>query len=348
MNKYCRICWNTLNWRCPSGEARYLEMGESYVSEHGFGHEEWLFNFEWLLSGYDPDDQREYRYGFLQPISKYRSSYVGQTFSILLYTVDPSQTTKAVACINNAYVPYEGELSWVLERTREKGWLYLMRQHLRELDISDEPFATPKPSSIANIRFLPENVMFCTPMVILAPPHKATSIHRYQPLDWNDGFQLAVSTSSTDLLLQYDREDDTPDRSEAERTRPTQPGTVFDPQHSILQNRLRRALRVRYGMNSVRMERDFVDLKLIEPGRVTFIEIKMERRVKSCIRSALGQLLEYSHYPDQQKADALLVVGDAFATEDDKTYLQYIRETYNLPMYYSQWSWRDEELGPLI
>jgi len=348
MNKYCRICWNTRNWRLPSGDARLFELGDSYVAEYGFGHEEWLFNFEWLLSGYDPDDQHEYKYGFLQPINKYRGSYVGQTFSILLYTVDPSQTTRAVACINNAYVPDAGELSWVLERTREKGWLDLMRQHLRELDISDEPFASPKPSSIANIRFMPENVMFCNPMIVLAPPHKATSIHRYQPLDWDDRFQLPMSPSNTDLLLEYDREDNSPDRSEAERTRPAQPSTVVDPQHSILQNRLRNVLRVRYGMNSVKMERGFVDLKLVEPGRVTFIEIKMERTVKNCIRLALGQLIEYAHYPNLQKANGLLVVGDATPSESDVIYLQFLRDTYKLPMYYAQWSWELGELGSQI
>jgi len=348
MNKYCRICWNTRNWRLPSGDARRIEFGDSYVAVYGFGHEEWLFNFEWLLSGYDPDDQHEYKYGFLQPISKYRDLYVGETFSILLYTVDLSQSTRAVACINNAYVPSVGELSWVLEHTREKGWLDLMRQHLRELGISDEPFASPNPLSIANIRFMPENVMFCNPMVVLAPPHKATRIHRYQPLNWDDGFQLPISPSNTDLLLEYDGEDDSPDRSEAERTRPAQPSTVFDPQHSILQNRLRSALRVRYGMNSVRMERGFVDLKLFERGRVTFIEIKMERTVKSCIRLALGQLIEYAHYPNLRKADILLVVGDAQPSESDVIYLQFLRDNYKLPVYYAQWSWARGELGPRI
>ncbi len=88
MDKYCRICWNTLNWRRPSGEAQRIEMGGSYVSERGFGHEEWLFNFEWLLSGYNPGDQHGYKYSFLQPIGKYREIYIGETFSVLLYTVN--------------------------------------------------------------------------------------------------------------------------------------------------------------------------------------------------------------------------------------------------------------------
>ncbi len=348
MNKYCRICWNTRNWRLPSGDARHWETGESYVAEHGFGHEEWLFNFEWLLSGYEPDDRREYRYGFLQPIGKYRSAYVGQTFSILLYTVDPGRSTKAVALINDAYVPHKDELSWVLQRTREQGWLDLMRRHLRDLGISDKPLLAPSPPSVANIRFAPQDVRFFDPMITLAPPHKATSIYRYQPLDWDDGFQPPVSASKTQLLPEYDAEVDTRDRSEKERRRAPQSETVYDPHHSMLQNRLRAALRARYGTNAVRMEKESVDLRLLEPGRVTFIEVKMERTAKRCIRSALGQLVEYAHYPNLRKADVLLVVGDAPASDTDAAYLRFLRDTYRLPIHYARWSWERGELGPEI
>ena len=59
--KLCRICWNTEQWRRPSGTAAAIETG-SYVHEHGFGHEEWLFNFEWMIDGH--------RFAFLQPINK--------------------------------------------------------------------------------------------------------------------------------------------------------------------------------------------------------------------------------------------------------------------------------------
>jgi len=96
----------------PAGIARYLEIGDSYVADHGFGHEEWLFNFEWLLCGFNSDDGRKYRYGFLQPISKNRSCYEGETFSILLYAVDSAKNRKAVACINNAYIPYQEEMTF--------------------------------------------------------------------------------------------------------------------------------------------------------------------------------------------------------------------------------------------
>jgi hypothetical protein len=323
-----------------------LELGESYVAANGFGHEEWLFNFDWLLSGFDTADQTAYRYGFLQPIYKHRRKYVGETFSILVYAVDPSQTTKAVAVIENAYVPNDEELNWVLERTRQNGWLDLMRQQLRELGVPEGPLTAPAPATIANIRFLPENVTFCNPMVPLAPPHKTTRIHRYQLLNWDDGFLLPRARSDRVPPRQVENHGDTRDRSEGTRTRAAQPSTVYDPQHAKLQNRLRSFLCSIYGENAVKMEREFVDLRLIENGMTTFIEIKMESTAKKCVRSALGQLVEYAHYPNLKKANKLLVVGDVDPSDDDATYLRFLRDTYQLPLYYARWSWEPPELGP--
>lgn len=62
--KYARICWNTASWTRPSGDARNLEV-DSYVNMNGFGHEEWLFNFDWLLPSEDAHDQSLYKYGYI-------------------------------------------------------------------------------------------------------------------------------------------------------------------------------------------------------------------------------------------------------------------------------------------
>jgi hypothetical protein len=81
MNKICRICWNTHDWRQPTGEAAKLEKGgttRTYVQTQGYGLEEWLFNFSWLHRDGN-------KYGYLQPIAKYRSKYEGTTFNILVY-----------------------------------------------------------------------------------------------------------------------------------------------------------------------------------------------------------------------------------------------------------------------
>jgi hypothetical protein len=48
-----RICWNSKGWVVPTGEAADLESAgpshTTYVQDHRFGHEEWLFNFQWVI-----------------------------------------------------------------------------------------------------------------------------------------------------------------------------------------------------------------------------------------------------------------------------------------------------------
>ena len=329
MNKYCRICWNILNWRLPSGDARLYEVSDSYVASHGFGFEEWLFNFDWLLSGYNHVDNHEYRYAFLQPISSSRHLLVGETFSILVYTLSPDRRRMGVARIDDAYIPDDEELNWVLDQTRSKGWLETMRQDLINLRISDAPLINPKPSAIASIRFLPENVVFYQPMLHFPPPNPTTATYRYQPLPWDNELLLPsndVDTSPSGLFR-----DIAPDRSEEGRVRPPQPGTVLYPTACNTSESTLYILWAQYGTKPVAMENEAVDMKLIDGGHVTFYEIKMERTVKNCIRLALGQLIEYAHYPNYQRADNLVVVGDVSLNDDDSTYLKFIRYPITSP-----------------
>lgn len=94
-----------------------------------------------------------------------------------------------------------------------------------------------------------------------------------------------------------------------------------------------------HGKHNVWYEHDYIDLKVIDRDGATFYEIKTDTSAKKCIRNALGQLLEYSSYPTERRAKKLIVVGDAPATEDDKNYLEYLREQHSLPIHYAQFNW---------
>ena len=201
-----------------------METGESYVVVHGFWYEEWLFNFEWLLSGYQPDDQQSYKYGFLQPISKFRDNYVGQTFSVLLYAVNQYRSKYSVACINDLYVPDRRELAWVLDQTRSNGWLTSMQRQVQALGSSAEPLMNPSASSISNVRFRPEDVISYEPLIPVPLAHQITRFHRYHPVYWDDGHEPTPSPVGRPTAPQRFEDDGTPDRSEAERTRPALTG----------------------------------------------------------------------------------------------------------------------------
>ncbi|HTS10414.1 MAG TPA: hypothetical protein VMP68_32925 [Candidatus Eisenbacteria bacterium] len=344
MNKYCRICWNTRNWRQPSNDARLREAGTSFVADNGFGHEEWLFNFSWVLRGYNKNDPQPYRYGFLRPIGRFRKHFAGQTFAVLLYTVAPNGARLIVARIDDLYVPQEDELSWALNKTIKNGWLASMRKDLDALTLDSSPLINPHPWWVANVRFEQRKVLFYDPRPRVQGKHKINRTNRYTPLDWNETFPPVSRVLPGAMPPRNHESADDPTRRENERIRAAIEATTYDPRHVQLQNRLYRRLCKTHGKSVVGYERDFIDLTITTGGTATYIEIKTELTAKRCIRIALGQLLEYSNYPSGSRATRLLVVGDAFPAPDDVEYLRYLRDQHRLPIYYARWDWDADNL----
>lgn len=179
-DKFSRICWNTAGWKKPTGDAAKVET-TSYVAAHHFGHEEWLFNSEWLIDGY--------RYGFLQPILKYYRRYKGHSCSILLYTVTPEGDTLLVAKIANVYIPEEDELDRVLRKYESSGWMDSMRADVEVVGGCLAVLDNPKPVEVVNMRFLPENVTrIFDPGRRVVGEHKIARNRRYHPFDWDGSF----------------------------------------------------------------------------------------------------------------------------------------------------------------
>lgn len=87
--------------------------------------------------------------------------------------------------------------------------------------------------------------------------------------------------------------------------------------------------------------KDKVDImgKHVASGEKHYFEVKTFN-AKQSIREALGQILEYSHYPQKNNADKLFIVGLGKPTAKDKAYMNYLRQTYNLPIWYR---WYDEK-----
>ena len=69
--------------------------------------------------------------------------------------------------------------------------------------------------------------------------------------------------------------------------------------------------------------------------QIIFYEIKSYNNIKSCIRDGIGQLMEYTYWPNQNNADKLIVVSQKLnGIEDAKTYMENVRFITNLPIYY--------------
>ena len=68
-----------------------------------------------------------------------------------------------------------------------------------------------------------------------------------------------------------------------------------------------------------------------------FYEIKTADSVKGCIRQAIPQLLEYAYWQTADQAvDKLIIVGPPPLTPDAEAYLERLRTSFSIPIYYQQ------------
>ncbi|MEJ7761027.1 MAG: hypothetical protein WKF55_15710 [Gemmatimonadaceae bacterium] len=334
MDRYCRICWNTENWRRPSGDAQRYEQG-TFVATHGFGHEEWLLNPEWEIDGY--------RYGFLQPINKARGKLEDTVFSVSLYTRRPDGDREAVAILNNLYVPRKAELQSVKREYRRRGWLDQMGDDLQSLNIRRKAIESAPVDSFVNVRLQSTDVKVFDPRPEIVPGHALTTTSfRYIPYKWDGGFAAIEGSQPKRTTGKMGR------RPKSEETRPRRAigATEINPQHSRLQNELKKLLDE--SGKSVSYEENNVDLVVRDGIETVFYEIKMALTVKGCIREAVGQLLEYTHFPDLQLASKLVVVGSPAPDDKEREYLRHLRALYHIPLYYAQFEQTTKILGPEI
>lgn len=343
MKRYARICWNSLGWRRPSGDAAGLEASDSYVAQEGFGHEEWIFDGSWPYADYR-GGKGGYLYRFLQPINRGRDAYIGKSMDVRLYTISPKKERLVIADVQDLFVPDDDELAWAMRRMEKSGQLAQMR---RELQLVDEEARIPKGPAcdVINIRFRGKDVMMHDPPLLAPQGHPARTARRYQMLEWSEDDPPLLG-GGVDATIGPSRSE-TPEgqlKSEDAFMRSPVDAVSIDPQHARLQNALFGVLKERYGKSAVHYERDCVDLWLTTPRETVLFEIKIAMTAKSCIRQAIGQLLEYNHYPSTTRAKQLVVVGDCAIRPDDITYVKSLRSLYGLPIYYARWDWEQNQL----
>lgn len=120
---------------------------------------------------------------------------------------------------------------------------------------------------------------------------------------------------------------------------------VMSLQHNELSNMMVDYLK-KMGYSKVKAEENYVDIKCVDKaGNKIFFELKTAQTVKSSIREALGQLLEYNHYPNTKRADKLVIVTKYEPEQEDIQYLTGLRMIYKIPVYYQYFDMDKKELS---
>ena len=82
-------------------------------------------------------------------------------------------------------------------------------------------------------------------------------------------------------------------------------------------------------------------------GEIHFFEIKTYSAKRS-IREALGQILEYAHYPSKEQANKLFIIGPEEPGLDEIAYMSYLRNKYHLPVWFRWYSFAENNLSDEI
>lgn len=113
----------------------------------------------------------------------------------------------------------------------------------------------------------------------------------------------------------------------------------YTPKHNIMQNRIRQELEKSGLYSQILLESGHVDIKaLTHDGKWHYFEVKTSCP-RYCIREGLGQILEYVHFSNGIKAEKLFIVGPQKMSDHEKSYIQLLRNVYNLPIWYR---WYDD------
>ncbi len=110
--------------------------------------------------------------------------------------------------------------------------------------------------------------------------------------------------------------------------------------HNIVQAALFDHLQSIHGHNTSG-EQDFgngtrVDVAVRDGNHYIYYELKTGLSARSCIRDAIGQLLEYSYWPGAQQAHKLVIVSEAEYDDEAKTYIERLQMDFSLPIEYQR------------
>lgn len=331
LDKVARICYNTEGWTRPSGPIGKSKNPDTHEANHGFGHEEWLFDFSKLINGY--------HYGFLEPIYKYPTTYVGKVFNVNLFTIDSESKKKYwVGEIRDLEVIGLEENKRVKKEYQKRGWYNEMENHLDLLGLDSSLLGDWMDNEwLFNVKYKPENCIIDN-LVEVDPKDKAIPSTRYTLINLNKlPDELEEKEEVQEFFGPPQKSGPKPNFVKAS-TRASGPRISEIPHihykitESLYQYLEKSGFTVEY--ERVSPAGGKVDMIAWKGKKATFFEIKTYPNAKACIREALGQVLEYALYPADSRADMLVIVSQNKTTDSDQAYIKHLRKSLNLKLEY--------------
>jgi len=319
------LSWNTNGWVSPSGIAG-KSKADDLTNNNLFSMDEWLFNSDQVIDGY--------KYGFLKTVDEEFEKFEGRVFDIPLFTENVGNGLRYwVATLKNVEILNREESGRMFEQFRRSGGLDTMEEDLIEVGIA-VGLKTKTGEEIFNVRFkadqlrsLPLSIIELVeaqkPSEVGAVDVNEADVEQY----WREGFSFDDSGSSVaDLKKKGKRKSYTVEKE-------------MEFKHNRIQEQLLAYLQQEHSKAAVKREcRAYggcrIDLvRKTETGFI-FYEIKTYNSLLTSLRLGIGQLLEYSLFPQEHHAEKLVLVSDQQASPEVESYIRHLKGILNLDFSY--------------
>jgi len=329
--KITRIFWNNNGWENPSGPQGKSNNKSTFEFKSGFGHEEWLFDFSKVIDGY--------KYGFIEGI--HRGKHIGKEYDLGLFSIC-SENKKyyligkiTIECISKE------ESKKIYEIYKNNGWISDMESELHSIGLT--PYKG-NPEEHINVRFKIDSeqyTIFEEPKLFEPPKNMS---RRYIIQKFPNKLEFPQNTE------EFQMNENPPSGNQGDSSRKQkQKMTTVSQKHKKIQKEIYEYLKRKNPKSRVGSECETgfarqVDIVVEKNNKKTFYEIKVGKNALYCIREALGQLLEYSYFPNKENADKLVIVSTLELNEKEKTYIKHLRETINMPIHYQKYNEKENIL----
>lgn len=343
VSKVARLCWNDLGWEKPSGLEGKSENTDHTFESKGYGHEEWLFNFDHGIDGY--------QYGFVQAFN--RGDHFGKTYDLHLYTLKREGNKSNcywVGRIKYAQVLTKEEQKAVYQLYKNQGWYLEMMNELKEVDVEHRDLEIVSEEELFNVKFKIDSDSFTRfeePKFIENPKEEISKGYsRYNLKDLITTTATVVNTSNKYKFKPGHNPTNT-GNSKSIYSKKIINRTL---KHKEIQEFMYKQLTLLYGMDNVGTEVSTgrgtsIDVVIVLPDKSEwFYEVKTYNEPLVCIREAFGQILEYSMFSNNEYANKLVVVGINKPGKSEIEYLTHLRNTINLNIFYQVFSLKEKLL----
>lgn len=340
--KAARICWNTKNWEEPSGRDG-KSSNESFEAAAGFAHDEWLFDLNSEINGFC--------YGRIEPINKSRNVLKEKHIDLLLFTFcQDTSTLKWIGKISNVKIINEIESIEISNTSEGISWFNKRLNQLKKIGNIDHNYYTnTSKEDLYNMKFKIENVEIFENKIKVAS--HLFKIKRYvlNHLSRVDEHLIFNELKKSN----FEPSTKKPPLSPSKKIKKTYKSEVveYDNLHRDIQIGLIDFLERTFPKNNISYEDSseinnrLIDVVMQEGERKYYFEVKSYPNIMTCIRMALGQLIEYCFYTKEKRADKLIIVSQNKSNSDVEDFLLHLRQTLDLNVYYYQFDRIKKELS---